>query len=91
MEFSNNYDGREVEFNAYVWRNHKDSITLDRSMSVMAREDGNGTLIHIGMRSWGASINENASVGSEVVVKGEISASWSDYYNSFYDETSYLH
>lgn len=97
--FANEYDGRYVEFDAYVVSH----ITYDGDTShiidvasgdydgvsglgVMAVEDIDGAVVRVGDRSLDADIDESVKEGQSVAVSGKIDASWSEYYEQLYVE-----
>lgn len=94
MTFANKYDGRYVEFNAYVY----DHSTYDGGTSHIIDVAGGdkvsdkalGLIIRIGDRTWGNSIDESVEKGQLVVVSGKIDASWCEYYKQLYVECEEL-
>lgn len=99
MSFADEYDGRYVEFDAYVI-NH---ITYDGDTShiidaaggdydgaselgVCAGEESGVSIVRIGDRSWGNDVNKGVKEGQNVRVCGKIDASWSEYYEQLYVE-----
>jgi len=103
MSFANSYDGRYVEFDAYVTSH----ITYDGGTSHIIDVTGgnydgtkdlehydesyyDGLIIRIGDRTWGNSINESVEPGDNVKVSGRIDASWCEYYKTLYVETMSL-
>lgn len=104
MTFCKKYDGRYVEFDAYVIEH----ITYDGGTSHIIDVAGGdydgeseidaynpetyaGLNVRIGDRTWGNSINENVQVGDNVTVSGRIDASWAEYYKCLYIETMHLY
>ena len=84
--FCNKYDGRYVEFDAYV----VEHLTYDGGTShiiEVAGENHNGLVIRIGDRTWGNNINKSVKVGDHVRVSGRIDASWAKYFKCLYVET----
>lgn len=99
MTFANKYDGRYVEFNAYVTSH----TTYDGGTSHIINVTGgdyngetelghydaefyDGLIIRIGDRTWGNNINESVEEGDNVLVSGRIDASWCEYYKMLYIE-----
>lgn len=97
--FCNTYDGRYVEFEAYV-TNH---ITYDGGTSHIIDVTGGdydgvselghydeeyykGLVIRIGDRTWGNNIDKSVEEGQNVTVSGKIDASWCEYYKQLYVE-----
>lgn len=93
-EFASKYDGASVEFNACIYKNEKSSITLDRSITVTGEfneaGEASGWVIKIGNRTWGANIDESVEKGDLVLVRGTVSAEWTQYYNCLYIEADSL-
>ena len=98
--FCTKYDGRYVEFDAYVIGH----LTYDGGTSHIIDVAGgdydgktkidafdpstyNGLIIRIGDCTWGNSINESVEVGDHVTVRGRIDLSWAEYYKCMYVET----
>ena len=103
MTFCEKYDGRYVEFDAYVIEH----LTYDGGTSHIIDVTGGdydgeteidaykpetyaGLNIRIGDRTWDNSINENVQVGDNVTVSGRIDASWAEYFKCLYIETMHL-
>ncbi|MBE7021272.1 MAG: hypothetical protein E7411_07585 [Ruminococcaceae bacterium] len=94
MTFANKYDGRYVEFDAYVY----DHITYmgDTSHIIdVAGGDGSsegapGLIVRIGDRTWGSDIDESVEKGDLVKVSGRIDASQCEYYKHLYVECRIL-
>ena len=103
MSFANSYDGRYVEFDAYV----TEHLTYDGGTSHIIEVTGgdydgireidpynpecfDGLIIRIGDRSLFPSINESVQAGDNVRVVGTIDAEWSDFFNCLYVETMSL-
>ena len=98
MSFASSYDGRYVEFDAYV-TNH---ITYDGGTShIIDVAGGNydgtkdpisydGLAFRIGDRTWGNLIDNSVEPGDNVEVSGRIDASWCEYFNGLYIETMSL-
>ena len=99
MTFANKYDGRYVEFNAYVTSH----TTYDGGTSYIINVTGgdyngetelgnydaeyyDGLIIRIGDRTWRNNINESVEEGDNVFVSGKIDASWCEYYKMLYVE-----
>lgn len=91
-EFVNNYDGRYVEFNAYV-SYHTYEYTI-RIIQVRGGDyssnNTSGYQIYIGDRDWDAEIDTSVEVGDNVLVSGKIDASWTEYYGTVYVQTLLL-
>lgn len=103
LTFCERYDGRYVEFDAYVIGH----LTYDGGTSHIIDVTGGdydgqseidaynpdtyaGEIIRIGDRTWGNNIDKSVSEGDLVTVSGEIDASWAEYYKSVYVETREL-
>ena len=103
MSFANKYDGRYVEFEAYVTSH----TTYDGGTSHIINVTGgdydgtselghydeeyyNGLVIRIGDRTMGNSIDESVEEGQNVTVSGKIDASWCEYYKQLYVECQSL-
>ena len=103
MSFANKYDGRYVEFEAYVTSH----TTYDGGTSHIINVTGgdydgtselghydeeyyNGLVIRIGDRTMGNSIDESVEEGQNVTVSGKIDASWCEYYEQLYVECQSL-
>lgn len=103
MSFANKYDGRYVEFEAYVTSH----TTYDGGTSHIINVTGgdydgtselgnydeeyyNGLVIRIGDRTIGNSIDESVEEGQNVTVSGKIDASWCEYYKQLYVECQSL-
>lgn len=99
MSFAEEYDGRYVEFEAYVLSH----ITYDGGTShiidvvsgdydgiddlgISEEESVDGSVVRIGDRSWDNDIDESVEEGQNVVVSGKIDASWSGYNKQLYIE-----
>lgn len=102
VSFADSYDGRYVEFDAYV-TNH---ITYDGGTSHIIEVTGgdydgvskidpydencfDGLNIRIG-EAWGSSINKGVEAGDHVRVSGRIDASQSEYFKMLYVKTMSL-
>lgn len=96
MIFCNKYDGRYVEFDAYIVSH----ITYDGGTSHIIDLAGGdydgqtelpssiaGHYVRIGDRTWENSIDKDVEVGDHVIVSGRIDASWADYFKCLYVET----
>ena len=103
MSFANSYDGRYVEFDAYVTNHHTYDGGTSHIIEVTGGDhDGvseispydedcfDGLIIRIGDRTWGNSINKSVEAGDHVRVSGQIDASWCEYYKMLYVETRTL-
>lgn len=103
LTFCERYDGRYVEFDAYVighltydgGTSHIIDVTggdYDRQSEIDAYNPDTyaGEIIRIGDRTWGNNIDKGVSEGDLVTVSGEIDASWAEYYKSVYVETREL-
>lgn len=103
MSFADKYDGRYVEFEAYVTSH----TTYDGGTSHIINVTGgdydgtselghydeeynNGLVIRIGDRTMGNSIDESVEEGQNVTVSGKIDASWCVYYKQLYVECQSL-
>ena len=102
VTFCEKYDGRYVEFNAYVTSNIV-YLESDHIIDVTGGDyDGikelghyddkyyEGLIIRIGDRAFNNNINNNVKEGDNVLVSGKISSSWADYYKCLYVETLLL-
>lgn len=99
MTFANKYDGRYVEFNAYVTSHtiydggtsHIVNVTGgdyngETELGHYDAEYYDGLIIRIGDRTWGNHIDESVEEGDNVFVSGKIDASWCEYYGMLYVE-----
>lgn len=89
MTFANKYDGRYVEFYAYVHNNITFMGGTEQIIDV-ASKDAQGLIIRIGDRTSDNFIAKSASVGQQVFVSGKIDASWSKYYKQLYVECRFM-
>lgn len=102
-DFCEKYDGRYVEFNAFVTSHetydggasHTINVSggdYDNTISVDEFDPSvtNGAVIRIGDRTWDNSIDQSVSIGDNVYVSGKIDSSWADYYNCIYIEALLL-
>lgn len=100
LTFANEYDGRYVEFDAYVSYHDTYDGGTSHIISVLGGNyDGvseigspdssvySSVSIRIGDRTWGNDINTSVELGDAVRVSGKIDESWSEYYNELYVET----
>ena len=103
MSFANLYDGKYVEFDAYV-TNH--IISAGGTSHIIEVTGGNydgvseikpydedcvdGLMIRIGDRILFNSINESVEPGDHVKVSGRIDAQWCEYFKMLYVETMSL-
>ncbi len=98
--FCTKYDGRYVEFDAYVVEHiiydggtsHIIDVAggdYDQKTNLNAYDPStyNGLIIRIGDRTWGNNINESVEVGDHVIVRGRIDLSWAEYFKIMYVET----
>lgn len=98
MTFCNKYDGRYVEFDAYVIGH----IEIEHIIMVSGGDyDGqtevkyyspstyDGLEIYIGDR-WGSSIDQSVKVGDHVTVSGRVEARWAEHFECVYVNTKYL-
>lgn len=103
MSFANKYDGRYVEFEAYVTSHttydggtsHIINVTGGdydgiRELGHYDEEYYNGLVIRIGNRTMGNSIDESVEEGQNVTVSGKIDVSWCEYYKQLYVECQSL-
>ena len=97
--FCTKYDGRYVEFDAYVVGHLTYDGGTSHVISVAGGDyDGKtdepsqykGLVVHIGDRTWGSDIDESVQVGDHVKVRGRINLSWAEYYKCLYVETMEL-
>ena len=97
--FCTKYDGRYIEFDAYVvghltydgGTSHVISVTGgDYDGKTDEPSNYKGLVIHIGNRTWGSNIDESVQVGDNVKVRGRINLSWAEYYKCLYVETMKL-
>lgn len=103
MSFANSYDGRYVEFEAYVTSH----TTYDGGTSHIINVTGgdydgtselghydeeyyNGLVIRVGDRTWGNDIDKSVEEGENVIISGKIDASWSEYFKQLYVECQSL-
>jgi hypothetical protein len=100
LSFCEKYDGRYVEFDAYVighltydgGTSHVIDVTggdYDNKTEIDAYNPSTyaGLIIRIGDRTWGNHIDESVEVGDAVKVSGKIDASWAEYFKCLYIET----
>lgn len=103
MAFCNKYDGRYVEFDAYVVSHmtymgdtsHIIDVSggdYDGNEEISAFDEStyNGLIIRIGDKTLFPSIDKSVEVGDNVIVSGKIDASDADYYDCIYVETRNL-
>ena len=103
MSFAKAYDGRYVEFDAYVTNHivydggtsHIIDVTGGDYDGVRELEDYDdstydGLVIRIGDRAWRSPINNGVKAGDSVRVSGRIDASWCEYFKQLYVETILL-
>ena len=101
--FCAKYDGRYVEFDAYVvghltyagGTSHIIDVSggdYDGKTKIDAYDPStyNGLIIRIGDHTWGNDINKNVKVGDHVTVRGRIDLSQAKYYKCLYVETMEL-
>ena len=99
MSFADKYDGRYVEFDAYVINHiisfggtsHIIDVTGGdydgtSELGYYGKDYCNGLLIRIGDRTFDHSIDKSVEEGQNVIVSGEIDASWSKYFKELYVE-----
>lgn len=89
--FAKKYDGRYVEFDAYIDSHITYNAGIDHIIDVVGIYDVDNKTsvseIRIGDIKWGDRINKNVKEGDPVKVSGKIDASWSKYYKKLYVET----
>lgn len=84
--FCKSYDERYVEFEAVV----VEHLTYDGGTSHIIDVKGpnqEGLLIRIGDRTWGNDIDLSVQPGDSVIVSGQISNRWAEYFKQVYVET----
>lgn len=91
MTFANNYDGRYVEFDGYVYSHLTYNAGIDHIIDVAGGdytgEGAPGHIVRVGDRTWNNAINESVEEGDHVTISGRIDASWCEYFKQLYVET----
>ena len=103
LTFCKKYDGRYVEFDAYVvghntYNGGVEHIIdgtggdYDGQTEVDASDEStfDGLIIRIGDRTFGSEINKGVDVGDHVFVSGRIDKGWAEYFKCLYVETMEL-
>jgi len=103
MTFANKYNGRYIEFDAFVYSHHTYNAGIDHIIDITGGDydgssglghfDGSGStgvLIRVGDRIHGNQIDESVEEGQNITVSGKVDASWSKYYKQLYIECIFL-
>ncbi len=99
LTFAEKYDGKYVEFDAYVTTitkyEHIIQVTGGKydgktELGHYDQEYYKGLIIQIGDRSWDCYINPDLEEGDNVTVSGRIDADYSHYFDQLYIETRYI-
>lgn len=86
--FITEYDGKYVEFDAYIYEHTSSYIEhiIDVAAGDGSTEGATGWIVRIGDRTLGHNIDTSVMKGDLVKVSGRIDASWSEFYNKLYVE-----
>ena len=93
--FAKKYDGRYVEFDAYVYSHLTYNAGLDHIIDVAGgdyNETGApGHIVRMGDRTFDGVLNTEVKEGENVVAVGTVDFSWSEYFKQLFVECYRLH